>query len=591
MATLETESTLAETPPEDTPTSRLRAAFDRLSNQQKIVLAVALAAVVSLVIWGALMSRQPDYKTLFANLSERDGGAIITALEQLNVPYKFTEGSGAIQVPTARVHEIRLRLASQGLPKGGSVGFEIMEGQKFGTSQFVEQVNFQRALEGELARTIQSISAVQTARVHLAIPKASAFIREEHKPTASVLLNLYPGRSLEPSQVAGISHLIASSVPQLPLSGVSIIDQNGRLLSELKSKLTEAGLDPNQIKYVHEIQNDIVRRIEKILTPIVGAKNVQVQVAADIDFSQTEQTAEIYKPNTTPANTSIRSQQTSETANVNQPGVLGIPGALSNQPPVPATAPLTAPAVGAAPTGRAGQTLVQEPGQLNAAGVNSQIVQLGQPPFSTRQDKTTNYEVDKTIRYTKQSVGALRRVSAAVVLNYRAETDPKTGKETPVPLTEAELQQINDLVKEAMGYSQERGDTLSVANAPFTPPDTDDLNIPLWKNPEVIDFGKDLVKYLLLLGAIIYILIAVVKPIIANMFPPPPEPAEPSLADGEDADGVMGEDGEIIMGADGLPVNTAQEAYEHKVNTVKSVADNDPKVVANIIKDWLGVNG
>ncbi len=468
MADLETEPSIAEEITEERPVDRVRAAFSRLSNQQKILLAVAIAAIISLAIWGTLISRQPDYKTLFSNLTERDGGAIITALEQLNVPYKFTDGTGAILVPSSRVHEVRLRLASQGLPKGGNVGFELMENPKFGISQFAEQVTYQRALEGELARTIQSVGAVQTARVHLAIPKPSVFIREEQKPTASVLLSLYPGRALEPAQVAGIGHLVASSVPQMPLSNVSIIDQNGKLLSELKSKLTEAGLDATQIKYVHEIQDEIVRRIESILAPIVGSRNVKVQIAADIDFSQTEQTAETYRPNGTPPNMSVRSQQNSETATVNQFGSGGIPGALSNQAPVPATAPLSAPAASAGGgNSKAPYGLQTQAGQLNAAGVTSQIPFLGQPPLSARKDSTVNYEVDKTITHTRNSLGMLKRVSAAVVVNHRQETDAK-GKIETKPLSEVEMKQINDLVKEAMGFKQDRGDTLSVANAPFT---------------------------------------------------------------------------------------------------------------------------
>src|SRR5574343_528891 len=259
---------------------RLRTAFARLSSQQKILLGVALAAIVALLVASNTWLKQADYKVLFSNIGERDGGAIISALEQLNVPYKFSESGGAILVPGDRVHEIRLRLASQGLPKGGAVGFELMENQKFGISQFAEQVNYQRALEGELSRTIQSIGAVQSARVHLAIPKPSVFVRDEQKPSASVLLNLYPGRGLEPAQIAGIQNLVSSSVPQMPATNVAILDQTGAMLSQLKSSLMEAGLDPAQVKYVREVEASVIKRIEDILTPIVGIGNARVQVAA-----------------------------------------------------------------------------------------------------------------------------------------------------------------------------------------------------------------------------------------------------------------------------------------------------------------------
>ncbi|MBS1198565.1 MAG: fliF, partial [Proteobacteria bacterium] len=250
-----TETTAGSLPPAN-PLERLREAFNRLGNQQKMLFLVGVAAIFAVIVGTALWSRQPDWKVLFSNLSEKDGGAIVTILEQQNIPHRMSD-NGSIMVAGDRVHEVRLKLASQGLPRGGMVGFELMENQKFGISQFAEQVNYQRGLEGELARTIMSIGAIQSARVHLAIPKPSVFVREEQKPTASVLLNLYPGRTLDAGQIAGITYLISSSVPQLPTANVTVIDQNGSLLSQLKSKLTEAGLDPAQIKYVREIEDSI----------------------------------------------------------------------------------------------------------------------------------------------------------------------------------------------------------------------------------------------------------------------------------------------------------------------------------------------
>ncbi|HMV06970.1 MAG TPA: flagellar basal-body MS-ring/collar protein FliF, partial [Accumulibacter sp.] len=325
----------------DSLLSRAREALARLSNKQKIILMVALAAVIALLVTATILFRQSDFRVLFSNIGERDGGAIIATLEQMNVPYRFNDSGNAILVPAQRVHDVRLRLAAQGLPRGSAVGFELMEGQKFGISQFAEQINYQRGLEGELARTIQSIAAVQAARVHLAIPKPTVFMREELKPSASVLLNLYPGRALEPVQIAGIQNLVAASVPQLSAANVTLLDQSGALLSQMKSKLLEAGLDPTQVKYVQEVEASIIKRVEDILAPLVGPGNARVQIAADIDFSQSEQTAETHRPNTTPPDISIRSQQTSETASTS-PTAQGVPGALSNQPPVPATAAVNA---------------------------------------------------------------------------------------------------------------------------------------------------------------------------------------------------------------------------------------------------------
>lgn len=579
-ATQDTVDTTASQPGNKI-SEKLREALGRLTNQQKIALMVAVAAIAALIMGTILWSRQPDYKVLFSNLSEKDGGTIITALEQLNVPYKFTEGGGAILVPGEKVHEVRLRLASQGLPKGGAVGFELMENQKFGISQFAEQVNFQRALEGELGRTIQSVAAVESARVHLAIPKPSVFVREEQKPTASVMVHLHPGRTLEPAQVAGIVHLVSSSVPQLPMSNVTVIDQNGNLISQLKSKLIEAGLDPTQIKYVQEVEASVIKRIDDILAPVVGPGNARVQVAADIDFSQTEQTAESYRPNTTPPDISIRSQQTSETANVNPPAQ-GVPGALTNQPPVPATAPITSPPVAGQATAQTGATNGQPPppGQINAAGVQAPIYSAGQP-INTRKDSTINYEVDKTIKYVKQSVGVIKRLSVAVVVNNKKDTT-KDGKPTTRPLTEAELKQINDLAREAMGYAKERGDTLSVANAAFTAVEKEDNEPPLWKQLATPEMGKDLLKYLLIGAIVAYMLLAVVRPILRTMFPPPsPEVEEEEGEEGE-------EDVEVDLTAMGGDLILA--TYEGKMQKAREIAHADPKAVANIIKDWMGVN-
>jgi flagellar M-ring protein FliF len=262
---------------------------------------VAIAAVIALLVAAGTLLRQSEFRILFSNIGERDGGAIIAALEQMNIPFRFNESGSAILVPAARVHDVRLRLASQGLPRGGAVGFELMESQKFGISQFAEQINYQRGLEGELSRTIQSIAAVQAARVHLAIPKPSVFMREEIKPSASVMLNLYPGRSLDAAQIAGIQNLVAASVPQLAASSVTLLDQSGTLLSQMKSRLLEAGLDPTQVKYIQEVEASIIKRVEDILAPIVGPGNARVQIAADIDFSQSEQTAETHRPNATTA--------------------------------------------------------------------------------------------------------------------------------------------------------------------------------------------------------------------------------------------------------------------------------------------------
>ena len=548
---------------------RIRQALARLTSQQKVILMVAIAGVIAVLVASGNWLKQADYRILFSNISERDGGSIIAALEQMNVPYRFSDSGSAILIPGSKVHEVRLRLATQGLPKGGAVGFELMENQKFGISQFAEQVNYQRGLEGELSRTIQSIAAVQAARVHLAIPKPTVFVREELKPSASVMLNLYPGRSLEPSQIAGIQNLVSASVPSMSPSSVTLIDQSGAMLSQLKSKLLEAGLDPTQIRYVQEIEANAVKRVEDILAPILGKGNARVQIAADIDFSQSEQTAETHRPNTTPPDISIRIQQSSETAST-MPSAQGVPGALSNQPPVPATAPLTQPAVpGAGTPAASGQPV---PGQINAAGVQAPITNVGQP-INTRKDSTINYEVDKTIRHTKQSIGMIKRLSAAVVINHR-----KDAKGVMKALPDSEIKQITDIVKEAMGYSKERGDTVSVANAAFSPVDRAESSLPLWKDPELLALAKEIFKYAAIAGILAYLVLKVIRPLLQTMMKPAPAHSTRKTLGGN----------VDIIDEEAEPSVTV--AFDHKLGEVRSMAQQDPKAVANIIKNWTNAN-
>lgn len=582
VATTETTAGIAAP---DNPAGRLREAFDRLSMQQKIGFAVAIAAIFSLLVGTYLWSQQPDYRILFSNLSEKDGGSIVAALEQQNIPHKLS-GSGAVMVPAEKVHEVRLKLAAQGLPRGGMVGFELMENQKFGISQFAEQVNYQRGLEGELARTIMSIAAVQSARVHLAIPKPSVFVRESQKPTASVLLSLHPGRSLDGAQVAGITHLISSSVPQLQASNVSILDQNGALLSTLKNSLTEAGLDAKQLEYVREVEHNIVARIEDILKPVLGADNFKAQVAADIDFSQTEQTAETFRPNATPDASTIRSTQNQETASVSTV-TGGVPGALTNQPPVPVTAPITAPPVGGNPNAANANI----PGRIDAAGINAPINAAGQP-LNTAKNSTINYEVDRTIRHTRQGMGSVRRLTAAVVVNHRKEIDAKSGKELTKAFSEAEMKQINDLVREAMGFNQERGDSISVANAPFTLVEKTEVSTPLWKDPDNQALVREALKYLLIAGLIAFLYFKIVQPTLKTMFPPPPAP-ESEEEGAETAEGVAGAAGHVaVVGEDGelIEDEVVIDHYAAKVQKARDIAQADPKAVANLIKEWMGAN-
>jgi len=535
--------------------------FGMIPLQQKFGLLVALAAVVALLVGGWMWSQTPDYRVLFSNLSDQDGGAIINSLQQMNVPYKFAAGGGALMVPANEVDEVRLRLAGQGLPKGGVVGFELMDTQKLGTSQFLEQVNYQRALEGELERTIQSLSAVQSARVQLAIPKPSVFVRDQQKATASVLLGLNPGRSLDAGQVSAIVHLVSSSIPDLSVKNVTVVDQSGNLLTSQDG--SGAGLDPGQFKYRREVEQSFVKRIEAILAPITGPNNAIAQVTADMDFTQSENVAEIYGPNQS-APAAVLSKQTSESSDSAGAMAGGVPGALSNQPPGNATAPIVTPPAAAAP----GQTPAVGQASAKAAAGAAPAAGAHALPSNTRRDSTVNYEVDKTIRHTRQPVGTIKRMSVAVVVNYRKVTDAD-GKVVYKPLSREEMTQINALVKEVMGYNQARGDSLNVTNSAFSVPDVVPVpEVPLWKQPETIATAEDVGRNVLIAGLVLFLVLGVLRPLLTKLSEV--RLPVPALSEVE-ADAAL----------------PRQSTYDANLDTAKQLARSEPKLVANVVKEWV----
>lgn len=560
----------AVAPPPPTPLQVIRENFNRLSSRQKMAGAAALALSLALLMGVWLWSRQPTYAILFSGLSEKDGGAIVTALQAQNIPYKVSEQGTSIMVPAQQAAELRLRMASQGLPKGGHVGFELMENERIGLSQFSEQVNYQRALEGELARTISALSAVEDARVHLAIPKQTAFLRDEQKPTASVVLTLRGGRVLDSAQVAGVVHLVASSVPELTADAVSVLDQNGKLLTMKSDALRQAGLDSSQLKYVHDIEEGLVERINAILEPVVGPDNMRAQVTADVDFDQQEQTAETYGPNPVPKQ-SIRSQQTADSTTL-QPAPQGVPGALSNQPPVPASAPLTTPAV---------------PGAGGTAN--------GAQPLSINKSATTNYELDKTVQHVKKSLGQIKRLSVAVVVNHHTDRDNKGNLRT-TPLTEEQMKQINDLVREAVGYNDKRGDTLNIANAPFNVPIKTETSVSLLKDPELRALAMAILPYLAFLLVLALVWLGVLRPLVRTVMPQPVEEASEAVAEGgtaEEGEGAEAMEDQEIRDEDLLPPEVrieeiARLSFEKKLQKARELAMKNPRAVANLLKEWMG---
>jgi len=531
--------------------------FLALPNSRKFGILVAIAALVSLVVGLALWARTPEYRVLFSNLAEKDGGTVIAALQQMNVPYKM-EAGGTVTVPADQVYDLRFRLASQGLPRGGAVGFELLDSAKLGMTQFQEQVAYQRGLEGELARTIQSLAPVESARVHLAIPKPSVFIREQQKPSASVFVNLYSGRGLDMTQVNAIVHMVSSSVPELNAGSITVVDQAGNLLTSRNDTASAKGLSANQMDYLRDLELYYAKRVEAIVAPIVGAGNVKAEVRADLDFSESEFTSESFKPNPTAETQAIRSQQNVQDSSGAGNKAAGVPGALTNQPPGNATAPLNAPA-GA----NAG------PANANTAGT--------EPPGSSRQESTINFELDKTIRHVREPLGRVKRLSVAVVVNYRqaAEADAQ-----PTPLSGQELEQINNLVRDAVGFNPSRGDSLNVVNAAFTEVKSEVIDLPLWKDPDNISLAKELLKNLLVFGLAFYLVFGVLKPLLKDMMKPIEEPASPVLA-GEE--GMV--EGELATAA--LAGGVGPPGYEQNLQSVREFTKQNPKVAAEVIKEWM----
>lgn len=563
----------------DTPlakkTNPLQEGFARLSKNQKIMLGVGLLAMLVVVVAALFFNRQADWKVLYSNLSDKDGGAVVAQLNQLGVPYKYLDGGGAIMVPADKVHDTRLRLASQGLPKGSTVGFELMDVTRLGMTQFQERLTFQRGLEGELVRSITALSSVADARVHLALPNQNGFFREQQKPSASVVLTLHGGRTLDKMQVAGIVHLVASSVPEMDTKAVSVLDQNGNLLSQ-SPDLQNGDIDGKQLEYTRKLEQMYTQRILDLLEPVVGRDNVKAQVTADVDFSITEQTSEQHRPNQNGEPSTVRSQQLVESGTAAAGNALpGAPtnqaaGAVANQPPGPGGAPING---AAAPVG------------INA-GANNAGNGAAAAGGDNRRESVINYEVDKTVKITRNSVGNVRRLSAAVVVNHRSVTDKK-GNVITEPLPPEQVEQMTALVREAIGFSADRGDSVNLMNASFTPPKTDDSQVEWWKSPETQDWAKTLAWPLgmVLLGLILFL--GMVRPAIKVMQTPPPAP---ELPDGTQMlEAVVDDETQRPALASAAQDDGGLHLDTLRLEDAKRLAKENPVAVANIIKGW--VNG
>lgn len=522
-------------------------------------LVLGVAALLAVLVFMGIGARDADYRVLFPNLSDKDGGAVIERLTQLNVPYKFAEGGGTIMVPAGRVHELRMKLASAGLPSGGGAGgvagYELLDKNSFGQTQGQERMKMQRAIEGELTTTIQALEGVKSARVHLALPNQNGFFREQQKPSASVVLNLHPGRTLDRAQIAGVVRLVSGSVPELAPKAVSVVDSSGTLLSGPGDEEHAQGLDSQQLQFRREVEAGLLKRVLGLLEPVVGRDNVRATVTADLDFSQVMQTAESYAPNQGPdAKASIREQRTEDSSQP-QATPAGVPGATTNQPPVPAQAPING----------AAQPLQGAQGPAGAAN-------------ATRREAATRFEVDKTTTVTKQAVGNVRRLSAAVVVNHRTSTDAK-GKTSTVPLTEKEVEQLTALVQQGIGFSAERGDVVKIVNAPFRAepaPAAEDM--PLWQQPWLREMLRSAIAPLALAVVALVIVFKLIKPALTQlMTPPPPEPGSQVSEVVDDTPPAP------------EPVQLAPPQHMARLEAARSLAKQNPAAVANIVRGW--VNG
>jgi flagellar M-ring protein FliF len=529
-----------------------------LPPRTKLSALIGIAALVAVLVALVLATRSAEFRVLFANLSERDGGPIIEKLAQMNVPYRFADGSGTILVPADKVYDLRLKLSAAGLPKGSVSGYELLDKTPFGQTQGQERISVQRAIEGELTRTIQSLASVQAARVHLALPNQNGFFREQQKPSASVVLNLHAGRTLDRAQVAGIVHLVSSSVPELAARSVSVIDGTGALLSGPEAPGSASGLDAHQLQYLREVEAANVKRVLQLLEPVVGRENVRATVTADVDFSQTESTAEEFKPNQgADAAASVRATRSEESQQPGSPTPSGVPGAQSNQPPVPGQAPIN----GAAQA-------------LQAAGG-------GTAGGNARREVETRYEVDKKVSVTRQATGTVRRLNAAVVVNHRSVTDAK-GKTTTLPLAAEEIDKLTTLVQQGIGFSKERGDSVRVINAPFhneAAPAPEAL--PLWREP----WMQELLRSAALPAALALVALAIVfvliRPAVKAGFPPAP-PAKGAQLD------------EVVAGDAALPapepaIAALDAPPPPKLEAIRGLAKQNPAAVASVLRGW--VNG
>jgi flagellar M-ring protein FliF len=528
---------------------------------KQVGLLAGVAAAIAAAIWLVMWSQGQNYTVLYGQLSERESGQVMDALTAAGIEFKLSP-SGAVSVPESKVQEARIRLASQGLPQSDSMGIEmIQKDSALGNSTMMETARYQSVLETELARTIIKVQGVQSARVHLAIPKPSVFLRDAHKATASVMLQLYPGRRLEPGQVAAIVHLVASSVPELSASDVTLVDQAGSLLNS-PDENAEAAASSRQFEQTRKLEESLQQRIVELLEPMLGPGRVRATVTADMDYTVTEETHENYDPQ----KTAVRSEQTMNEMRKSGDGAEGIPGALSNQPPGTSGAPVIP---GAATPGNP----TQPPNGAAAATASNS------GPTSTAQRSTRNFEVDRTLSYVKQPVGKLKRLNVGVVLDDWQKVDAD-GKVTTAPMSDTDIKRFTQLIKESIGLKDDRGDQINVLNQAFKgnaaiPPVE---GLPIWQQPWLIQLAKQIV------GAALVLVVAflVLRPLMKSL----------TKSGGRSGTGSAGEveNDRLSLSGQGNAIKLSP-SFEQQLAAARSLVGQDPRRAAQVVKEWVSADG
>lgn len=545
------------------PNSNLMFGFNRLSLIRQVGLMIGLAASVALGVALVLWAQDPSYKPLLGDLSKFDPEQVTNMLDDAGIDYRVEHRSGALLVASGDLHRARLELAREGVTEDDGMGYEIlMQDQGLGTSQFMEKARFHRSLEGELSRTISSMRAVRSARVHLAIPEDSVFVSDNRNPSASVMVDMGSGGRLDQGQVQSVVNLVAGSVPQMQRSDVTVVDQRGNHLSSNGGN-DEAKEMAQHFDIQQRVEEHLKQRVAGILAPIMGRDRFNAEVSVDMDFSAVQQAEEIFNPN----QKALRSEQTVKEVNADGSGASGIPGALSNQPPGEAEAPEQA---------------------ANAEGEGED----GGGSRSSRSSATRNYEVDRLLSFTREQPGSVERLSVAVAVDDLRQGSGENGEVNYVEWPEAELQRLTRLIQDAVGFSAARGDSVTVVNTPFAEREEPQFEPPaFYEQPWFQDSIRPVVAGIVILALALFL----VRPTLKNLAAGGQSGREGGGV-GEDLDGLGDiEGGESIRsamssGSDDMLLPDNAEGYDRELNAVKGLIAEDPARVAQVMRQWVNAD-